>query len=159
MPDVLLLEKKTVLCITLQVSLPGKHTFRITLRIDRHTQTWKGRPVTTLVASGLGFSGSIATPTAGRRESGKPLVILLMIQKSGEHQLIWYMTPILCRVSYMSGGAGFLPSTVHHPTKSTSQIQGKACCKERKEKIPPIPSPKKEKRIKISLTQTHKLSQ
>ena len=38
--------------------------------------------------------------------------LLLMVQKSGIHQLIWLMYPIIYRVSYIPGGAGFQPSTV-----------------------------------------------
>ena len=34
------------------------------------------------------------------------------------HQLIWIKDPILYRVSYMSGGAGFLASTVGSIQKS-----------------------------------------
>ena len=36
-----------------------------------------------------------------------------MVQKSGDHQLIWVVYPIICRVLYIPGGClGFLPSTV-----------------------------------------------
>ena len=40
------------------------------------------------------------------------LIILLMVQKSGLHQLRLVVYPIIYRVSYIPGGAGFLPSTV-----------------------------------------------
>ena len=35
-----------------------------------------------------------------------------MVQKSGDHQLRLVVFPIFCRVFYIPGGAGFLPSTV-----------------------------------------------
>jgi len=35
-----------------------------------------------------------------------------MVQKSGLHQLRLVVYPIIYRVSYIPGGAGFLPSTV-----------------------------------------------
>ena len=37
---------------------------------------------------------------------------LLMVQKSGVHQLRLVVYPIICRVLCIPGGAGFLPSTV-----------------------------------------------
>ena len=48
--------------------------------------------------------------------------LLLMVQKSGLHQLRLVVYPIIYRVSYISGGAGFLPTvgsmgpTVYLPT-------------------------------------------
>ena len=35
------------------------------------------------------------------------IVILLMVQKSGDHQLRLVVYPIFCRVFYIPGGAGF----------------------------------------------------
>ena len=41
------------------------------------------------------------------------LIILLMVQKSGAHQLRLVVDPIICRVLYIPGGClGFLPSAV-----------------------------------------------
>ena len=40
------------------------------------------------------------------------LVVPLMVQKSGDHQLRLVVYPIIYRVSYIPGGAGFLRSTV-----------------------------------------------
>ena len=39
-------------------------------------------------------------------------LIRLMVQKSGEHQLRLVVYPIIYKVLYIPGGAGFLPSTV-----------------------------------------------
>jgi len=45
-----------------------------------------------------------------------PSFILLMVQKSGDHQLRLVVYPIIYRVLYIPGGAGFLPSIVStHP--------------------------------------------
>ena len=38
--------------------------------------------------------------------------LLLMVQKSGVHQLSLVVYPTIYRVLYIPGGAGFLPSTV-----------------------------------------------
>ena len=38
--------------------------------------------------------------------------ILLMVQKSGVHQLRLAVYPVIYKVLYIPGGAGFLPSTV-----------------------------------------------
>ena len=38
--------------------------------------------------------------------------LLLMVQKSGGHQLRLVVYPIIYRIVYIPGGAGFLPSTV-----------------------------------------------
>ena len=37
-----------------------------------------------------------------------------MVQKSGDHQLRLVVYPIVSKVLYIPGGAGFLPSTVVH---------------------------------------------
>ena len=39
-------------------------------------------------------------------------LIRLMVPKSGEHQLRLVVYPIIYKVLYIPGGAGFLPSTV-----------------------------------------------
>ena len=38
--------------------------------------------------------------------------LLLMVQKSGKHQLRLVFYPIIYKLSYIPRGAGFLPSTV-----------------------------------------------
>ena len=48
-------------------------------------------------------------------------VILLMVQNSCVHQLRLVVHPIICRVLYIPGGAGFLPSTV-------AILKGDTCC-------------------------------
>ena len=40
------------------------------------------------------------------------MLLLLMVQKSGDHQLRLVVYPIIYKVLYIPGGAGFLPSTV-----------------------------------------------
>ena len=40
------------------------------------------------------------------------MLVLLMVQKSCGHQLSLVVYPIIYRVLYIPGGAGFLPSTV-----------------------------------------------
>ncbi len=50
-------------------------------------------------------------PISATRNDGE-CIILLMVQKSGEHQLRLVVFPIIYRVLYIPGGAGFLPSTV-----------------------------------------------
>ena len=47
--------------------------------------------------------------------------ILLMVQKSGDHQLRLVVHPAIYQVLYIPSGAGFLPSTV-----SVSQLYSEA---------------------------------
>ncbi len=45
--------------------------------------------------------------------SGRGLVVVVMVEKSGEHQLRLVVFPIIYRVSYIPAGClGFQPSTV-----------------------------------------------
>ncbi len=43
---------------------------------------------------------------------GEGGIVLLMVQKSGDHQLRLVVDPIIYQVLYIPGGAGLLPSTV-----------------------------------------------
>ena len=49
------------------------------------------------------------------------VLLLLMVQKSGDHQLMLVVYPIVYRVLYIQGGAGFLPSTVGVPNITFSK--------------------------------------
>jgi len=52
------------------------------------------------------------TPISKGLGQGRISVILLMVQKSGDHQLIFGNIPLFTTVLFISGDAGFLPSTV-----------------------------------------------
>ena len=46
------------------------------------------------------------------RKAQNTYLIRLMVQKSGKHQMRLVVFPIIYKVIYIPGGAGFLPSTL-----------------------------------------------
>ena len=59
----------------------------------------------------MDFANRLAPGKCWERE------LQLMVLKSGDHQLTWVAYRGFSRVSYITGGAGFLPSTVPPPEK------------------------------------------
>ena len=58
-------------------------------------------------------SGSSCSSLGGLKGMVVQTLILLMVQKSGDHQLRLVVYPIIYKVLYIPGGClGFLPSTV-----------------------------------------------
>ncbi len=73
------------------------------------TQSKSGPLSQHLKGKGQGLGIAIPQQKTERLRYGR---VLLMVQTSGDHQLRLVVYPIICRVLYIPGGAGCLPSTI-----------------------------------------------